>query len=101
MKCVINDQIVLSQAPEGPLSVYLEPFVDFLSAQGYALNSIHRQVHLAACFSRWLKREGVALHHISTDHAKQYLRYRAGKVNPAEAMRLHFSMSLAFYAVRG
>ena len=82
MKCVINDQIVLSRAPEGPLSVYLRAFVDFLSAQGYALNSIHRQVHLAACFSRWLKREGVALHHISADHAKQYLRYRAGKVKP-------------------
>ncbi len=82
MKCVINDQIVLSRAPEGPLSVYLRAFVDFLSAQGYALNSIHRQVHLAACFSRWLNREGVALHHISADHAKQYLRYRAGKVKP-------------------
>ena len=82
MKCVITDQIVLSRAPEGPLAVYVGPFVDFLSAQGYALKSNHRQVHLAACFSRWLKRKGVALHHITADHAKQYLRCRARKVKP-------------------
>jgi integrase/recombinase XerD len=61
MKCVITDQLVLSRAPEGPLSGYVGPFADFLRAQGYALKSIHRQVHLAACFSQWLQQKGVAL----------------------------------------
>jgi integrase/recombinase XerD len=72
MTCVITDRIVLSRAPEGPLAVYVRPFADFLSAQGYGLQSIHRQVHLAACFSRWLQREGVALPHMTAEHAKQY-----------------------------
>ena len=49
MKYAINDQIVLLRAPEGPLSAYIGAFAAFLSAQGYALKSIHRQVHLAAC----------------------------------------------------
>ncbi|ETW96035.1 MAG: integrase [Candidatus Entotheonella gemina] len=82
MRCVITDQIVLSQAPEGPLSVYVGPFAELLSAQGYALKSIHRQVHLAACFSQWLQQQGVALPHITTDHANQYLRDRTQKVKP-------------------
>jgi len=82
MRCVINDQIVLSRAPEGPLSAYIGPFADFLSIQGYALKSIHRQVYLAACFSRWLKQKDVALRHLSADHTQQYLRYRARQVKP-------------------
>ena len=82
MTCVITDRIVLSRAPEGPLSVYVAPFADFLSAQGYVLKSMHRQVHLAACFSRWLQGEGVALPHITAEHAQQYLRSRARKVKP-------------------
>ena len=82
MKCVITDHIILSRAPEGPLSVYVGPFAEFLSAQGYALRSIHRQVHLAACFSQWLQRKGMALPHMTADHAKQYLQDRARQVKP-------------------
>jgi site-specific recombinase XerD len=82
MQCVITDQIVLSQVPEGPLSVYVGPFAEFLSAQGYALRSIHRQVHLTACFSQWLQQQGVALPHMTADHANQYLRYRTQEVKP-------------------
>jgi integrase/recombinase XerD len=82
MKCVITNQIVLSRVPEGPLSVYVGPFAEFLSAQGYALRSIHRQVHLAACFSQWLQRKGMALPHMTADHAKQYLQDRARQVKP-------------------
>lgn len=95
MKCVITDRIVLSRAPEGPLAVYVGPFADCLNTQGYALKSMHRQVHLAACFSQWLQREGVALHHLTVEHAKQYLRYRARKVtpHPGDAAALQHVMS--------
>ena len=82
MKYVINEQIVLSRAPEGPLSECIKAFADFLSAQGYALNSIHQQVHLAACFSQWLKQQGVALREMNFDHVKQFLRYRARHRKP-------------------
>ncbi|NQZ65069.1 MAG: integrase, partial [Crocosphaera sp.] len=54
MKYVINDQIVLSQELEGPLKEYIGLFAAFISSQGYALYSTHRQVYLVACFSRWL-----------------------------------------------
>jgi site-specific recombinase XerD len=82
MRCVITDRLVLSQAPEGPLSAYIRPFAEFLSAQGYALKSIHRQVHLTACFSQWLQRQAVALPHLTDDHSTQYLRHRARQVKP-------------------
>jgi integrase/recombinase XerD len=82
MTCVITDRTVLSRTPEGPLAVYVRPFADFLSAQGYGRKSIDRQANLAACFSRWLQREGVALPHMTTAHAKQYVRYRARKGKP-------------------
>jgi integrase/recombinase XerD len=82
MKCTINDQVVLSRAPEGPLTAHISAFAAFISAQGYVLYSIHRQVHLAVCFSRWLKQKGVELHCISSDHPKRYLRYRDRQVKP-------------------
>src|SRR3990172_3701673 len=83
MKCVINDQVVLSRAPEGPLAAHIVAFAKSRSAQGYAPYSIHRQVLLAACFSHWLKQKRVALCHISSDHPSRYLRYRARWVRPS------------------
>jgi len=82
MKCIIDNQIVLSQAPEGPLAAHIESFARSLREQGYALDSTHRQVLLATCFSRWLEQQEVSLHRISSDHLPQYLRYRARQVRP-------------------
>ena len=84
MKCVINNQVVLLRAPEGPLAPYLDSFAGLLSTKGYALWSIHRRVLLAACFSRWLKREGVQLRRITSDHPTQYLRCRARQLRPCQ-----------------
>jgi integrase/recombinase XerD len=82
MKCIVNNQVVLSRPPEGPLAAQIGWFAESVSEQGYSLWSIHRQVLLAACFSRWLKRNGVGLHSICSDHASRYLRYRARHVRP-------------------
>jgi len=82
VNCVINSQIVLSLPPEGPLAGYIGSFAESLSDQGYALTSIHRQVLLAACFSRWLKQKAVGVRSVCFDHAVLYLRYRARYVRP-------------------
>ena len=80
MKCVINDQVVLSRAPEGPLAAHIATFAKSQSELGYAPYSIHRQILLAACFSHWLRQEGVELRHVSSDHPSRYLRYRARRI---------------------
>ncbi len=82
MKCVVIDQLVLSRIPEGPIAEHIGPFAEFLSAQGYALTSVHRQVHLAAGFSRWLKQKRVDLRQVTSDQSKRYLRYRARQLQP-------------------
>ncbi|MDX2314930.1 MAG: site-specific integrase [Gammaproteobacteria bacterium] len=82
MKCVIGNKLVLSQTPEGPVAPHIGSFAEFLSAQGYALSSIHRQVLIASCFSGWLKQKRVELHRISSDHPKRYLRDRARQLQP-------------------
>ena len=82
MKCVVGNQPASSRTPEGPVAPHIGSFGEFLGAQGYALSSIHRQVLLAACFSRWLKQERVELHRITSDHSRRYLRYRARQVKP-------------------
>lgn len=82
MKSLINNQVVLSRAPEGPLVTYLDSFAGSLSTQGYALRSIHRQVLLAAHFSRWLKHGGVRLRRITADHPALYLQCRARRQKP-------------------
>src|SRR3990172_7927001 len=83
MKCVIDHHVVLSRAPDGPLAAHLGAFAKLQSAQGYAPDSIHRQVLLAACFSHRLKQTGVALRQISSEHSSRYLRYRARQVKPS------------------
>jgi len=83
MKCVVNNQVVLSRVPEGPVAPYIDSFAGFISAQGYALSSICRQVRLVVCFSRWLKHNGAELHDITSDHPKRYLRCRARQVQPS------------------
>ena len=82
MKCIIENQVVLSRPPEGPLAAQIGSFAKSMSEQGYSLASIHRQVFLAACFSRWLKQKGVRLRSICSDHPVRYLRYRARHTRP-------------------
>ena len=84
MKHVIGHQVVLSQAPDGPLAVGLEGFAGDTTSKGYARWSLHRRILLAASFSRWLKQEKIELGQINSDptasHTDQYLRHRAGRV---------------------
>lgn len=82
MNCVINSQVVLSQPPEGPIADYVGLFAESLRLQGYSLHSIHRQVFLAACLSRWLKQKGIELSRIGSKHPALYLQYRARHVRP-------------------
>lgn len=83
MKCVIDSKLILSRAPEGPAAAYIGPFAKSLREQGYAPQSVHRQVLLAASFSGWLARREVMLRGISSSLVPQYLRYRLRRVRPS------------------
>jgi integrase/recombinase XerD len=80
VKFTINSQVVLSRPPEGPLAGYLGLFAEWLAGQGYSRYSLHRQVWLAAGFSRWLEKNAVGVRGIGSDHPGRYLRYRARHV---------------------
>ena len=80
MKHTINNQFVLSRTPDGPLAAFLDAFASFASAKGYAHRTIHRMLLLAACFSQWLKQEGIEISDITSDHPARYLRYRARRL---------------------
>jgi len=77
MRCIVNDDVVLSRPLEGPLSAHIAGFAKWACDEGYALPSRHRQVLLAACFSRWLGGEDVGVRRISLEHPARYLRSRA------------------------
>ena len=77
MKCIVNDDVVLSRPLEGPLSAHIAGFAKWARDEGYALPSRHRQVLLAACFSRWLGQQAVGVRRISSEHPARYLRFRA------------------------
>ena len=85
MKCVINNEIVLSRGPDGPVAAHIGAFARSQSAQGYSRFSIHRQVLLAAGFSHWLKQRGVALPYVNCDQTSRYLRDRARRVRLGQA----------------
>ncbi len=100
MNCVINSQVVLSRPLEGSLAEYIGSFAKSLSEQGYALYSIHRQVLLAAGFSRWLKQKAVGVRSICSDHTVLYLRYRARHVRPCLGIPLRSDISSSSCAVK-
>jgi integrase/recombinase XerD len=101
LKCIIDENVVLLRAPEGPLAAYIKPFAGSLRKQGYAQETIHRQVLITACFSRWLKHQGVALRSIASDHLPRYLRYRARRVRPGRGDAAALCHLLAFLRVEG
>jgi len=80
VKFIIDNRIVLSRSPQGPLAKYIVPFAKAMRERGYARYSLYRQVLLAACFSEWLRKRDIALGGITSDHLRRYLRYRAQKV---------------------
>lgn len=101
MKFVVDCDIVLSHEPGGPIAAYLEPFAKSLREQGYASQSIHRQVLLSAAFSEWLTRRQAVLHRISSDLAPQYLRYRFRHVQPSRGDAAALKHLLAFLRREG
>ena len=101
MKCVIDSNVVLSRAPEGPIAAYIGPFATSLRERGYAPQSIHRQVLIAACFSAWLKNQQLALRGISSDLATRYLRYRARQVRPSRGDAAALKHLLEFLRCQG
>lgn len=101
MKWIINDDVVLSQRPEGPLAAYVSSFAQWLSEQGYAVYSIYRSVLLAACFSRWLGRRAVRRQSISSEHSVHYLRCRYRQVRPQREDKPSLTHFMDFLRGRG
>ncbi len=52
MKCIVNNQVVLSRPPEGPVAAHIGSFAESVSEQGYSLWSICSLHVLADGFSR-------------------------------------------------
>ena len=84
MRHVINQQVVLSQAPEGPLANWLEGFADAASRQGYVRSPICRRIRLAADFSRWLKqvRDRPELHQLRASSAVSAIPHPSRTASP-------------------
>lgn len=101
MSYAVNDQLMLSQVPAGPLATYLAVFADALREQGYASYSMHRQVMLAACFCRWLHKTGVARRHVTSAHAARYLRWRHRRWRRCRGDRSALDHFLAFLRQQG
>jgi site-specific recombinase XerD len=80
MKCIVNNDVVLSQPMDGPLSAHIRAFAQWARDEGYARGSRYRHVLLAACFSRWLGQQAISIRRISAEHSARYLRSRARRV---------------------
>ena len=56
MKCIVNDDVILSRPLEGPLSAHIVAFAKWARDEGYASPSRWRKVFLAA---GWDSRQSV------------------------------------------
>ena len=90
MRFIIDDEVVLSRPPEGPLASQVTAFAKLVREQGYAWHPRYRRVLLAACFSRWLGLKAVGVRRVSSEHLARYLRYRArhAKIQSGDAPAL-------------
>jgi site-specific recombinase XerD len=77
MRCIVNEDVVLSRPLEGPLSAHIGAFAVSVREQGYAPDTQQRQVMLAACFSRWLGQKAISAQRVCAEHLTQCLRSRA------------------------
>ncbi|HEV2036974.1 MAG TPA: site-specific integrase [Candidatus Eremiobacteraceae bacterium] len=77
MQYIINADGVLSSSLEGPLAPHLGSFAQRVSELGYALDSLKKQVRIAAFFSRWLAQNALHLREVSSEHAQRFLQYRS------------------------
>jgi site-specific recombinase XerD len=102
VRYIINSQVVLSRAPDGPLVAHIGPFAQSQSVQGYARHSICQQVRLAAGFSHWLEQQGISLRQVSSDHLSWYLRDRArrGRHCSSDVAALRHVLTLVQFLTR-
>jgi integrase/recombinase XerD len=101
MKHVIDDQVVLSRPPEGPLATQIAAFARYARAEGYARQSRYRRVLLAAGFSQWLGQQAVRLRRVSSEHSKRYLRSRARRVQVHNGDAAGLRQFLSFLRLHG
>jgi integrase/recombinase XerD len=85
MRYAINNQIVLSHPPEGPIASHIASFASAISKQGYCLRWLKYQVQVVAAFSRWLKQKHIELRSVCDDHVIRYLRYRSRHLQPRQS----------------
>jgi len=76
MKYVVNNHVVLMRPPEGPLAAFVRPFSDWVSGQGYQLDSLRQRVRIAVDFSRWLEGQAPQPTNVQAQHWTRYLRDR-------------------------
>jgi len=82
VKYVVNDHVVLSRAPEGPLAPHIGSFSQWVIDQGYSIDAVEKQTRIAAFFSQWLGQNAVRLRTVSIEHATRFLRHRARRRRP-------------------
>ncbi len=76
---MVCDDVVLSRPLDGPLAAHIAAFADWEREQGYARYSRHRQVLVAAYFSRWLGEQAVSIRRVTSGHVVRYLQCRGGR----------------------
>jgi integrase/recombinase XerD len=101
MQCTIDNRVVLNRAPEGPLAKHIGSFAESVWKRGYSAHSTHRMVLLAACFSRWLKQQGVRLCSVTSNHSIRYLRYRRRHVKLSSSDSAALRYLLAYLRSEG
>src|SRR5260370_36733470 len=90
MKCIVDDDVVLSRPLEGPLSAHIAGFAKWARDEGYASPSRWREVLLATGFSRWLGQQAVCVGRVSSEHVARFLRCRTrtDQITPADTAAL-------------
>lgn len=101
MKYVINNEVVLSRPPEGPLAGHIVSFSQSLREEGYGLWAMKYQVRIAAGFDRWLKKTGVGMRRIGSEHPAAYLRYRYRHQRPHSEDSAAISHFIDFLRCKG
>ena len=96
MRYVVNEHLVLSRVPEGPLAAYLSPFAESLSRQGYDLRTFTGKSCWLSALADGSNRQTFLPSRVTSEHPARYLRFRYRQRRPNQGDRAALDHFTAF-----
>ena len=82
IKLFFSNRATLAKLRMHPLGKYMNSYAKHLKERGYDDNTCRWKIRTVARWSPWLKRHGIAVRDLRSEHIERYLRMKVRKTKP-------------------